>query len=444
MFDYDKSIFNIVDLYAVRLKQYEEYCKEYEDNGYCDEDDDDEFGEHHETPEECRDRLLGNLSPDTEFILLGYNGQDENVVVPNGVTGLNRNAFAKKDFIRSVYIPDSVNGIGGNVFDGCTALESVRLSENLDAISTEAFKNCTALKSITIPNSVEVIRINAFDGCTALKDVRLGEGVRHIGWDAFARCTELRTLRLPESLQSIDLNVFYDSGLQEIFIPKNVESISSSAFNGCAKLNKIEVDPRNPYYYSLDNCVYLTKNKWLMVGRNDGALPSDGSFTAISGEAFCDNPLVKELVVPQGVTFIGAAAFRGCVNLRKVVLPSTLQSIGRCAFEGCTALEEIVIPSGVKVIEGLSFFRSGVKKVVIKRGVEKIDDNAFSQCPNLGEIYIPSSVTKAWSPIGYCGLDNPATVRVYIETSAEKNYEGWIKKVEGYDVVLGCDHSIFD
>ncbi|MDE5592983.1 MAG: leucine-rich repeat domain-containing protein [Clostridiales bacterium] len=88
--------------------------------------------------------------------------------------------------------------------------------------------------------------------------------------------------------------------------------------------------------------------------------------------------------------------------------------------------------------------RDMVKKVVIKRGVEKIDDNAFSQCPNLREIYIPSSVAEAWSPIGYCGVDNPATVRVYIEKSHKKNYEKWIKRVEGYDVVLDCDYNIFD
>ncbi|MDE5563423.1 MAG: leucine-rich repeat domain-containing protein [Clostridiales bacterium] len=443
MFDYDKSIFNIVDLYDALRKQYEAYCKEYEENGYCDEYDD-EYSEQHETPEECRERLLGNLSPGEQFILIGYNGQDEKVTIPEGVTGLNMNAFAKKIFVRSVYIPDTVTGIGKNVFGGCTALEEVRLSENMAAISAEAFKGCTALKSVTIPDSVEVIQMNAFDGCEALSDVRLGQRVSYIGWDAFARCKSLRTVHLPQSLEEVDLNVFYESGLEEIFIPKNVKSISSSAFGGCDKLKKIEVDSENPYHYSRDNCVYLTENKWLIVGRNDGTLPNDGSFTIISGEAFTDNPFVKELVVPESVTTIGSAAFRNCVNLKRVVLPNTLQSIGRCAFEGCTSLEEIVIPGSVKVIEGLSFFRSGVKRVVIKRGVEKIDDNAFSQCPNLREIYIPSSVVRAWSPIGYCGVDNPATVRVYIEESPEKNYEKWIKRVEGYDVVLSCNHNIFD
>lgn len=392
----DKSIFEIVDLYDVRLKEYEAYCKEYEHEQKYSKDKDDL--DYLETPEECKERLLGDLARGEELILVKYSGHDEIVSVPDGVTALDPYVFSKKTFLREVHLPDTVKWIGRNAFDGCTALENVRLGKNLTVI----------------------------------------------GWDAFARCKSLKTVVLPERVVDIDLNAFYDSGLEEIFIPKNIKELSSSAFLLCEKLKKIEVDQDNPYYYSRDNCVYLTKNKWLVVGRNDGTLPDDGSFTNIMGDAFAYNPLVTEVKIPSGVTCVDTSAFNSCLNLRRVSFPDTLQSIGRCAFEGCTSLEEVVIPGSVKIIEGLSFFRSGVKKVVIKRGVEVIDEHAFYKCPNLREIYIPSTIKRAQSPIELSSDTDAPPVRVYIETDDEKNYESWLHNFDGFDIVLGCKSEIFD
>ncbi|MDE6398823.1 MAG: leucine-rich repeat domain-containing protein, partial [Clostridiales bacterium] len=227
-------------------------------------------------------------------------------------------------------------------------------------------------------------------------------------------------------------------------IPRSVSFINGGAFAHCGKLERIEVAQDNPQYHSSDNCVYHTRNKWLIIGRNDGRLP-DGDFTCIFDDAFAGNTRVKELVVPRGVTSIGAAAFRDCVNLRRAVLPDTLESIGRCAFEGCASLEEITVPCGVKNLEGMAFRKSGVKRAVIKRGVETIDDDAFGECAALCELYIPSSVKQAWSPLGLSSGENTRAVRVYIEVSDEKNYERWIEKLGGFcDVVLGCDSEIFD
>ncbi|MCM1368571.1 MAG: leucine-rich repeat domain-containing protein [Roseburia sp.] len=437
--EYDKTVFQTADLYDIRLKQCEEYRKDYENEreNNCDGEDFDEL----ETPEEYSARIMDGLSRGEEIVLMKYNGDAEDVTVPDCITMINAYSFRGKTALRSVTLPNTVKQMGRNAFDGCSALEQVWLDDSLSAINAETFRNCTALESITLPDSVESVRMNAFDGCIALKNVRLGEGLKFIGWDAFARCTALKTVRLPESLEEIDLNVFYDSGLEEIYLPKNLKSLNSSAFIGCVELKKLEVDPENPYFYSRDNCVYNRKNKWLTVGRNDGTLPDDGSFTYIDGDAFVDNPLVKELTVPSGVTSIGISAFNGCVNLRRVTLPDTLSSIGRCAFEGCTALEEIVIPGSVKKIDGLAFWKSGVKKVVVKRGVEIIGDNAFGKCDRLRELYIPSTVKQMWSHFYSAAA---ASVRVYIETSAEKNYERWLDSVEKCDVVLGFDPSIFD
>ena len=45
--------------------------------------------------------------------------------------------------------------------------------------------------------------------------------------------------------------------------------------------------------------------------------------------------------LPEGLTYIGANAFKGCTALPEVVIPSTLTSMGNNAFDGCTNLKKI-------------------------------------------------------------------------------------------------------
>lgn len=49
---------------------------------------------------------------------------------------------------------------------------------------------------------------------------------------------------------------------------------------------------------------------------------------------------LKTVVLPEGITRIGAFAFDNCRSLMEINLPSTLTSIGYRAFEGCELLSE--------------------------------------------------------------------------------------------------------
>ena len=50
-----------------------------------------------------------------------------NVVVPNGITKIAKNAFKDCNKITSVTIPNSVNNIGFNAFMGCSSLTKLDL-----------------------------------------------------------------------------------------------------------------------------------------------------------------------------------------------------------------------------------------------------------------------------------------------------------------------------
>ena len=87
---------------------------------------------------------------------------------------------------------------------------------------------------------------------------------------------------------------------------------------------------------------------------------------------------ISEIVIPEGIEYIGGEAFYKCTNLTSVVLPSTLKRIGRGAFKGCINLTEIHIPEHCEIIESGAFLScSSLEKVTISKGVFEIGQKAF-------------------------------------------------------------------
>ena len=62
-----------------------------------------------------------------------------------------------------------------------------------------------------------------------------------------------------------------------------------------------------------------------------------------------------DVVIPEGVTEIGASAFYWFKNLQSVVIPEGVTKIGDSAFSHCENLQSVVIPEGVTKI-GVSAF----------------------------------------------------------------------------------------
>ena len=52
---------------------------------------------------------------------------------------------------------------------------------------------------------------------------------------------------------------------------------------------------------------------------------------------------MTNLVVPEGVTEVGHAAFYGCTYLKEMTLPSTMQTIADNAFSQCQKVSKITV-----------------------------------------------------------------------------------------------------
>lgn len=116
-----------------------------------------------------------------------YRGESRNIVIPEGVVGIDSGIF-KYMPVKSIVIPKSMTNIGYKVFEHC-ALKSLAIPESVTSIGTYAFEYCVSLESITIPKSVRFIDNWAFSYCESLKYVRVPKST-NISNYAFEYCSE--------------------------------------------------------------------------------------------------------------------------------------------------------------------------------------------------------------------------------------------------------------
>lgn len=106
-----------------------------------------------------------------------------------------------------------------------------------------------------------------------------------------------------------------------------------------------------------------------------------------------DAESLKEVTLPEGLTYLGDYAFDSAAELKSITLPSTLTTIGGAAFYECTRLTDITIPSDIKTIDSMAFFGcTGLTSVTIPDKVETLGQDVFGCCTQLTSIHIPKSV----------------------------------------------------
>ena len=109
-----------------------------------------------------------------------------------------------------------------------------------------------------------------------------------------------------------------------------------------------------------------------------------------SGEEITTAPWgnqAKTVVIGDGVTVIGNAAFYGCSGLTSVTMGSSVTDIWDGAFSGCTGLTGIVLPGSVTGIGEYAFSNcDSLTAIEIPAGVTTLGNSAFFGCDNLKEV----------------------------------------------------------
>ena len=145
--------------------------------------------------------------------------------------------------------------------------------------------------------------------------------------------------------------------------------------------------------------------------------------TYIGKRAFCGSPKLIEVKIPSTVTKIEQSAFSGCTGLKEIELPPQLEEVGYSSFYGCSGLTEITIPSSVKIIRSGAFEECyNLESVTLSEGIREIGNEAFKRT-NLKSLNIPKSVKKLGRDIVYNCWHLPY-ITIEAPSQLEETFEG--------------------
>ena len=131
-------------------------------------------------------------------------------------------------------------------------------------------------------------------------------------------------------------------------------------------------------------------------GKITGTLTLPSTLKTIGAYAFAYEGFSGELLIPDGVTCIGANAFAECDGFGGTLsLPDSVKTVGEWAFYQCEGFTGLKLPAGLTKIEKLSFaFMAGLKtEVAIPEGVTEIGEGAF-EWSYMPSVRLPSTLKK--------------------------------------------------
>lgn len=199
------------------------------------------------------------------------------------LTEIGKTAFYNTQALKSIDIPSTVTSIGESAFADCFSLEKIELGQ-VESLGENTFARCSSLETAKIQGSSDVtypsnmfgtwgtghsaaplktleigagkiqfslsnqkdsietvvlgdgvteIPINFANGCTQLKSISLPDALTSVPNGAFMNCTKLAEVSISEKskLTSIGNSAFLNTALTQIYVPQNVTSIGTGAFN---------------------------------------------------------------------------------------------------------------------------------------------------------------------------------------------------------------------
>ena len=346
-----------------------------------------------------QDSKVFTVSEDGE--ITAYDGNKENLVIPETVNGITVRSIAEGVFKNTSYEEDG--------------FKTVVLPSTLEKIGKEAFANNYLLKEIVIPASVREIGESAFFTCVELKTITFEEGEESltVGVSAFEK-TSATDVTIPARMTVIPNNCFTDSdgGSGYVKIHKGVTSIGVEAF-----LNRSNAGGFTRIEFEKDGTESLRFERQAFAGARFNAveIPARCDFIGFACMQNCKeltSLTFENRTAPiewgQNAAAGGPFTFAGCGKLESVTIPKEVGTF-KASFQECMALKTVVLEDGITEIGNYAFFQCGITSVSIPKSVQRIGLAAFQNCNMLTQLTIESGNGEAdltiedwafaWAPV---------------------------------------------
>lgn len=138
---------------------------------------------------------------------------DEEIVIPDGVTEICDRAFYNHSRLKKITIPASVTVMGEFVFWGCFELETIIVPDNFDLLDgydlmETKFYNKNDKKFLTLGSTLIKYTPDKYNDPDF--PVVVPDGITRIGWEALTDLTEEHCVSCPSTVTQIEPEAFSD------------------------------------------------------------------------------------------------------------------------------------------------------------------------------------------------------------------------------------------
>ncbi len=292
------------------------------------------------------------------------------VKLREGVTAIPDDAFCILENLSAISLPATLEEIGVGAIHGNPNLQTLTLAAGSQSFTLndgllytadgEELILCLPAKTgtVTVPTGVRVIRESAFASCAAMTELVLPDGLERIGDYAFYGCaalTKVTPLGAPPT-GAVGENIFADCHEDlAVWITEDQEPLWDEDGEGKwqgVSLHVVAPElPLNPgagenLSWSFDS------TKGILHISGTGAMYD---FVSTRAPWYELRNEVKQVWIEEGVTTVGARAFKNFPNLYCIRMPDTLTSIHAEAFYGCRSLDALILPSNLDALGDYAF-----------------------------------------------------------------------------------------
>lgn len=256
------------------------------------------------------DGFLFYTADDGGHHLLAYDGTETDLIfLPENYKGeayqVYSYAFKRNAKITSVVIPDGVTKINEDAFIACKSLKNVVIGDVTD-VCKDAFRGCKRLKSLTIGEGVERIYQAAFCDCVSLREIYFNAKDCNVSADSgvFKNCGsdgDGIKLTIGKQVTQISKMAFYKANIAEVIFEEGsvLESIGDEAFKG-SSFTSIRLPAS---IKSIGKGAFYSCSSLSSVQFEEGS-----RLEVIGAEAFVSSSLTS-ITIPKSVVSIGKKAF---------------------------------------------------------------------------------------------------------------------------------------